>query len=216
MKAFLFAIAFASATLIVASSAPSSAAVQTENLRGTIVSSTADSLVVQTATGNVTVHLGPKVAYAGAVAGTTADIAPGKFLGIASVPGGALNRALEVVVFDDSMKGVGEGDYAWDLAAPRGKTAMTNGTVAPGKPHSTMTNATVGAASGTVQKTITMNYKGGSRKLVVPSNAPVVKVAPGTSALLVTGASVFIIAAKAATPDAAFVVVGKDGVKLPI
>jgi hypothetical protein len=226
MKAFLFAMA--SATLVAATLTPAPAAVPNENLRGTVASATADSLVVKTATGPVTVHLGAKVAFAGAVAGTTADITPGKFLGIASVPGGTINRALEVVVFDDSMRGVGEGDYAWDLAAPQGHSAMTNGTmagshstmtngtVATGKPHSTMTNATVGAASGTAQKTITMNYKGGSRKLVVPANAPVVKIAPGTSALLVKGASVFVIATKTATPDAAFVVVAKDGVKLPM
>jgi len=132
--------------------------------------------------------LGPKVAFAGAVAGTTADIAPGEFLGIASVPGGVLNRALEVVVFGGSMKGVDEGDYAWDRAPPQG--------------HSAMINASVGAASGTAQRTIPMNYKGGSRKLVVPANVPVVKVAPGTNALLVA--------------DAAFVVVGKNGVKLPM
>ena len=153
-----------------------------------------------------------KTAIAGAVAGSTTDIVPGKFLGIASVSGAGVNRALEVVVFDESMRGVGEGDYPWDLGS--GHSSMTNGTMAAS--HSTMTNATVGAMSGSGQKTITMNEKGGSRKLVVPVNAPVVRVAPGKPALLVAGASVFVIATTAATAVAAFIVIGIDGVKPPM
>ena len=39
-------------------------------------------------------------------------------------------------------------------------------TLAAGKPHSTMTNANVGAVSGGGKKTIPMNYKGGSRKII--------------------------------------------------
>ena len=113
-----------------------SAAPQMQNLRGTIVSSTATSVTLKTASGPVTVHLGQKSAIASAAKATTADIVPGTFLGIASVPGGAVNRALEVVVFDDSMRGFGEGDYAWDLSAPQGHSSMTNGTMAAS--HSTM------------------------------------------------------------------------------
>lgn len=210
VSALIAALAFT------ATAASVSAAPQMQNLRGTIVSSTATSVTLKTASGPVTVHLGPKVAIAGAVKASTADIVPGKFLGIASVPGGGVNRALEVVVFDESMRGVGEGDYAWDLSAPQGHSSMTNGTVAASKPHSTMTNGSVGAMSGAGQKTITMNYKGGSRKLTVPANAPVVLVAPGDKSLIVVGASAFVIASKAATPEAAFVVVGKDGVKPPM
>jgi hypothetical protein len=39
-------------------------------------------------------------------------------------------------------------------------------TLAAGKPYSTMTNANVGAVSGGGKKTISMNYKGGSRKII--------------------------------------------------
>ncbi|GAC1427877.1 MAG: hypothetical protein NVSMB5_22660 [Candidatus Velthaea sp.] len=205
------------------------AAPQTENLRGTIVSSNANSLTVKTASGDVRVDLGPKVAFAGAVTGTTADIVPGKFLGIASVPGSSTNRALEVVVFADSMRGVGEGDYPWDLSAGSLHSSMTNGTVSMKahstmtngtvamKPHSTMTNATVGKMSGTAQKTITMNYKGGSRTLVVAENTPVVRLSPGTKALMVVGEPVFVVAAKTPkTPNAVFVVVREHGTALPM
>lgn len=188
------------------------------HIRGTIAAATATSLTVKTASGPVTVALGPKVNFAGATAASTADIAPGKFLGIASVPGAGPNRALEVVVFADSMRGAGEGDYPWDgggSASVRHST-MTNGTVAMTPSHSTMTNATVGTMSGAAKKTITMNYKGGSRTIVVPADAPVVAVAPGSRALLKAGSSVFVIATAAKAPAALFVIVGKDGTSLPM
>jgi len=134
----------ASAGIALGSAGAASAASPPEKVRGTIVSATGNSLVIKMAAGSTTVQLGSKTAFAGAVPGSTTDIVPGKFLGIASAPGAGPNRALEVVVFADSMRGVGEGDYGWDLAVP----------------------------GGTEQKTITMKYKGGSRTLVVPAERP--------------------------------------------
>lgn len=212
----ILALALAATVAVFAASSNVSAASQTQNIRGTIVSANATAITLKTASGPVTVKLGPKTGIAGAVAGSSADIVPGKFLGIASVSGAGVSRALEVVVFDDSMRGVGEGEYPWDLSSPRGHSSMTNGTVGADNPHSTMTNATVGAMSGSGQKTVTMRYKGGSRRIIVSADAPVVRVAPGKPALLVAGASVFVIATKTASPVAAFVVVGIDGVKPPM
>jgi hypothetical protein len=186
------------------------------HIRGTIASSTAASLTVATASGSVTVALSPKTNIAGAVAGSIADITPGTFLGIASAPSAGVNHALEVTVFPDSMRGAGEGDYPWDSATATHHSTMTNGTVSTPASHSTMTNATVGAMSGAAQKTIKMNYKGGSRTLIVPAGTPVVRVAPGTKALFRTGSSVFVVATPGAAAKALFVVVGQNGVKLPM
>jgi len=188
----------------------------TDHLRGTIASLSATSLTVKTATGLVRVHLGPKVTFVDAAPGSMADIAPGKFLGIGSVPGNGLNRALEVSVFADSMRGTGEGDYPWDPGTGTHHSMMTNGTVAAPKSHSTMTNATVGAMSGSDQKTITMNYKGGSRTLIIPAGTPVIRVSPGTKALLAVGNPVFIVATKAPVRNALFVVIGRHGTALPL
>jgi hypothetical protein len=188
----------------------------TQQLRGSIVATTATSLTVKTADGPVTVHLGPKTKFVDAGPGSIADIAPGKFLGIGSVPGTGFNRALEVSVFADSMRGTGEGDYPWDPGTRPRHSTMTNGTVAAPKSHSMMTNATVGAVSGSGEKTITMNYKGGSRTLVIPAGTPVIRVAPGTKALLAAGKPVFIVATKAPAPNALFVVVGRHGTLLPL
>jgi hypothetical protein len=56
-----------------------------------------------------------------------ADIKPGLFIGVAAVPqaDGAL-RALEVHIFDESMRGTAEGHRAWDLLP---KSTMTNAVV---------------------------------------------------------------------------------------
>jgi hypothetical protein len=186
----------------------------TQQVRGTVASSTATSLTVKTADGSVTLHLGPKVAFVDAAPGSIADIAPGKFLGIGSVPGNGPNRALEVSVFADSMRGTGEGDYPWNAGPGTHHSTMTNGTVAMPKSHSMMTNATVGTMSGAGQKTIVMKYKGGSRTLIVPAGTPVVRVSPGTKALLAAGNPVFVVATKAPAPDALFVVVGRHGTTL--
>jgi hypothetical protein len=204
-----------SATLASVSGA-SAAPPPTQRLRGSIVSTTANSLTVKTANGPVTVHLGPKAKFVDASPGSIADIAPGKFLGIGSVPGTGFNRALEVTVFADSMRGTGEGDYPWDPGTRPRHSTMTNGTVAAPKSHSMMTNATVGAISGSAQKTITMNYKGGSRTLVIPAGTPVIRVSPGTKALLTAGKPVFIIATTAPASNALFVVVGRPGTTLPL
>jgi hypothetical protein len=195
-----------------ASAAPS----PTQHLRGSIVSLTATSLIVKTTDGLVTVHLGSKSKFVDASPGSIADIAPGKFLGIGSVPGTGFNRALEVSVFADSMRGTGEGDYPWDPGTRPRHSTMTNGTVAASKSHSMMTNDTVGAMSGSGQKTITMNYKGGSRTLIIPAGTPVIRVSPGTKALLAVGKPVFILATPAPASNALFVVVGRHGTTLPL
>jgi hypothetical protein len=114
------------------------------------------------------------------------------------------------------MRGTGEGDYPWDPGARPSHSTITNGTVAAPKSHSMMTNATVGAISGSGQKTVTMDYKGGSRTLVIPAGTPLIRIAPGTKALLAVGKPVFIIATKAPAPNALFVVVGRHGTALPL
>jgi hypothetical protein len=211
----LLAAVIAAATQACVSGA-SAAPPPAQQLRGSIVSTSASSVTVKTAGGEATVHLGPKTKFVDASPGSIADIAPGKFLGIGSVPGTGFNRALEVSVFADSMRGTGEGDYPWDPGTRPRHSTMTNGTVAAPKSHSMMTNATVGAMSGSSQKTITMDYKGGSRTLVIPAGTPVIRVAPGTKALLAVGKPAFIIATKAPAPNALFVVVGRHGAALPL
>lgn len=132
-----------------------------------------------------------------------ASITPGTFIGTATRTGanGEL-QAIEVLVFPEAMRGAGEGHYPWDL-----------------EPGSMMTNATVTA---TVQATsgqeLSLSYKGGNNKVVVPPQAPIVTFAPAERADLKVGAPVFLSATKNAEGKLATsrVIVGKEGVAPPM
>ena len=130
------------------------------------------------------------------------EVKPGTYIGTAALPGpnGTL-RALELQVFPDSMRGVGEGSHPFDL-----------------QPQSSMTNATVTQVVGTGDKTLTVKYKGGEKTVLVPDNVPVITYAPGDRAMLAPGAHVIISAMKDARGDltAQRVSVGKDGLVPPM
>jgi len=172
-------------------------------IRGTILSLTGETLDVATRGGErVQVHVGPAPRVVALAAGSLADVRPGSYVGTAAVPqpDGKL-RALELQVFPESMRGVGEGTRPWDVA-----------------PESSMTNGTVGSVAGTSGRDITIAYSGGEKTVAVPEQAPVVVYEPGTPGLLTPGAHVFIMATRA--PDGTLasdrVTVGKDGLVPPM
>jgi uncharacterized surface protein with fasciclin (FAS1) repeats len=103
---------------------------------------------------------------------TLADIKPGDFLGVTSMkrPDGTLT-AYEVRRFP---KPLNPGHRPFD-----------------GRDDQTMTNATVGAmVQATSGRELTMTYEGGSQKIVVPENASISALVPGTPKQLVPGAPV--------------------------
>ena len=207
----------AGAAIVTSAAAPVLAAKPApQHVRGTIASFEASTLVVDTASGPVSVHVSPKTRVAGIVPGSIDDIKSGTFIGTANAPVGGTARALEVVVFPDSMRGTGEGDYAWDLPAAGKHSAMTNGTIAA--PHmSSMTNATVSHVAPGAMRTVTVDYKGGTKRIAIPPNAPIVRVSPGTPALLTKGAHVFVVAAsQAGALTALYVAAGRNGTVPPM
>lgn len=109
-----------------------------------------------------------------------ASIAPNSYVGIATKAGtGGELQALEVLVFPEAMRGAGEGHRPWDL-----------------EPGSMMTNGTVtGAVQATSGRELSVSYKDGSQKIVVPPSAPIVTFAPAERADLKPGAPVVIFAA---------------------
>jgi hypothetical protein len=129
-------------------------------------------------------------------------IKPGSFIGTAAVtqPDGTL-KALEIQVFPESMRGVGEGHRPWDLGA-----------------GSTMTNGTVGDLKVADGRLLTLTYKGGEQKVFVPQNAPVITYEPGSKAALQQGAHVIVTATHNAdeTLTATRIGVGKDGLVPPM
>jgi hypothetical protein len=175
-------------------------------VRGTIQEFDKQVLTVRTRTGEtVKIKLADKFAVAGVAPATLADVTAGKFIGTATLgqKDGAL-VALEVLIFPDSMRGTNEGHYPWDL-----------------QPESLMTNATIAdVASGPSQggRVLTLKYKDGEKKVLVPEGVPIVTFLPAGPNELKPGAHVFVGAQR--QPDgsltAARVNVGLNGLVPPM
>jgi len=200
-----------------ASGGKTSPSTKPEHIRGTILSVDREALTVATSAGSVRVRLSPSTAVTRVVRSDRAQITDGSFLGITSVtdPDGS-QRAVEVHVFPEAMRGAGEGSYGWDWPGESRRSTMTNGTAVASK----MTNGTVIAqASGS---SLTIEYKsdsgGGSQTITIPPGIPVVALEPGQSADLQPGVHVFVVATRSSEGllNADRVVAGKDGAVPPM
>src|SRR6266446_1634225 len=190
-----------------ASGGKTSPTTKTEHIRGTIQSVDRESLTVATSAGSVRVRLVQSTPVIRVVRSDRAKITDGSFLGITSVtnPDGS-QRAVEVHVFPEAMRGAGEGSYGWDWPGDSRRSKMTNGTVAA-------------QSSGS---SLTIEYKsdagGGSQTITIPPGIPVVALEPGQSGDLQPGVHVFVIATRSSegvlTADR--VLAGKDGAVPPM
>jgi hypothetical protein len=119
--------------------------------------------------------------YVAIAPATMADIKPGMFVGSAGTmqPDGT-QKAIEVHIFPESMRGTGEGHYDWDL-----------------KPNTKMTNANVEQTVGGVDgQMLSVKYKDGEKKLLVTPETVVVTYVPGSKDDLKPGTRIFVGAAK--------------------
>lgn len=192
-----------------------------EHVRGTVVSLVGDELQVQVKPGQVVkAELAGDATVALVDKADLASVAEGTFIGTTAVPeaGGKL-RAVEVHLFPESMRGVGEGHRPWDLQPGSSMTNATVAGVSAVKGPSSMTNATVAKVSGSgTARTLRLQYQGGEQVVDVPPNTPVVKLEPGDRSALVPGAHVFVIAAKSAAGKlvAQRISAGRNGVVPPM
>ncbi len=213
------AVLFAAAA---ATSLSAAAADRPIHVRGAITQVTATGFTVQTSDGPRRVAIADTTRIAGVVPGTLAEIQPGSFIGSANVPDGNAARALEVVVFPPAMKGMGLGDYPWDLPAggSRLPTAMTNGSVKQvsrgAAMPSAMTNGTVKTVAGQGKLRLVVDYGKGEKTIEVPTNAPVVTFRLADRSALVVGAHVFVAGPPGDPVTAAVVSVGLDGTVPPM
>src|SRR5262249_60979160 len=105
---------------------------------------------------------------------------PGSSVRMAGTPqADGRQRALEVLLFPEAMRGAGDGHYGWDLQA---SSTMTNGNVEQ-------------SAVSTDGQVLTVKYKDGEKKIVVPPDVPIVAFAAGDKDELKPGAKIFIGAA---------------------
>ena len=138
------------------------------------------------------------------VKASLADIKPGLFVGSTGMPQpDGSQKAIEVHIFPEAMRGTGEGHYPWDLQA-----------------DSTMTNANVEEfVAGVDGQTLTLKYKNGEKKIIVTPQTVVVTYSPGDKADLKPGTKIFIAVAKKqpdGTLQAARINYGKDGITPPM
>ena len=187
------------AVLGVALLIPPAQAQSNVRVRGTIAAVTGDALAVKSRDGrDLKLEMPADVSVAVAQSARFEDIKPGDYLGATTSPGpdGTL-VALEVHYLAPTVQ---EGHVAWDLV-----------------PGSMMTNAKVGAVQATGKRELTLQYKDGAQRIVVPADAPIVRAVPGTRADLVVGQYVFIGAQM--MPDGTLraprIQVSKDGVRPP-
>jgi hypothetical protein len=173
-------------------------------IRGTVEKLDGQTLSVTSREGQtVTIALADNVAVAYLVKKNVGDIKPGDYIASTGIKGTDGNlHAIEVRIFAESLRGVGEGQYPWDL-----------------KPDSVMTNATVGTITQAPQgNVIKVSYKGTESEYTVDQTTPILANATGDRSLLVPGAAVFVIASKQddAKLTSTRLYEEKDGIKPPM
>jgi len=178
---------------------------ETVRIRGTVEAVDGSAYVVKNRDGtDYKVVVTDPGLYVAIVKSTMADIKPGMFIGATGVtqPDGS-QKAIEVHIFPESMRGTGEGHYDWDL-----------------KPNTKMTNAnveqTVGGVDGPV---LSVKYKDGEKKVFVTPETQVVTYVVGDKSDLKPGTKIFVGAGKkqadgsVQTPRVTY---GKDGLTPPM
>ena len=196
MTRFTVGLLVAAAAPIVLAQAPANPPVR---IRGTVEKLDGNLLTVKARNGqSMTVKMADNFAVVGIKKASIADIGTGKYVGTTTVgeKDGAL-VAEEVHIFLESQRGTGEGHYDWDL-----------------KPNSKMTNANVAnIVSMKDGRVMTVQYKGGEKKVLVTPRTVVVQYGPADKSELKPGAPIFTVTQK--QPDgsltAARVNVGLNG-----
>jgi hypothetical protein len=172
----------AAASLALVCAMSSALAQETVRVRGTIERIEGPVYVVKSRDGaelKLTVTDNPL--FVAIVPATMADIKPGMFVGSAGMmQADGTQKAIEVHIFPESMRGTGEGHYDWDLK-PQSK--MTNGNV----------EQSVAAVDGPI---LSVKYKDGEKKLVVTPETVVVTYVTGSKDEIKPGTKIFVAAAK--------------------
>ena len=172
----LSALLIAAVSAVAVAQAPANPPVR---IRGTVERIDRTNLSVKANDGqSMNVKLADNFVVMGIAKASLADVASGKFIGTTTVGerAGAL-VALEVHIFPENMRGTGEGHYDWDL-----------------RPSSKMTNANVASVTSMGKdRVLTVQYKGGEKKVLVPEKAVIVSFTPTDRSELKPGAKVFTV-----------------------
>jgi len=173
---------------------------QTTRLHGVIEKADGNTVLAKSDKGDeLKLNLAKEVRIVEVVKASMADIKDGSFIGSGAMPQpDGSQKAIEVHIFAESMRGTGEGFKPWD-----------------GAPNSTMTNGTVGTTvTGVDGPVVTVKYKDGEKKIIVTPNVPIVRYEISDITALKPGAA-FAVLAAVKKPDGSFDIsrinVGRDG-----
>ena len=178
---------------------------QTVRVRGTVEAADGPMITVKSRDGqSYKIKLTDNAVVRGIVKAPLSDIKANSFIGVTGMPqADGSQKAVEIHIFPEAMRGTGEGHRPWDLV-----------------PSSTMTNATVAQmVKGVSGDEITLKYKDGEKKIVVAPDTMIVTYVPGDMSELKPGAKIFIAAANKkddGTLEASAVSVGRDGITPPM
>lgn len=153
-------------------------------IRGTVEKIDGNMMAVKARNGEtMNIKLADNYTVTGIAKASLDDVGSGKYIGTTTV--GERNGALvaeEIHIFPESMRGTGDGHRDWDL-----------------RPNSKMTNAAVAdVVKMGKDRVLTVKYKDGEKKILVPDNTIVVSFEPADKSELKAGAKVFVIAQKQA------------------
>lgn len=183
------------ATLIVFSTlcagAQNERAAAAQTIRGTVEKVSPGTLAIKTASGSAEISLIQPLSVYGRQHSDLKHVKPSSFVGITSVkqPDGT-ERATEVHIFPEALRGTGEGSYMMsDASGHSTSNRMTNGSIAGPR----MTNGTV--SSGAHGRTVTVDYGAGKQVIDIPRDTPVTVIAPLKKELTV-GDNVVVLAHK--------------------
>ena len=178
---------------------------ETRRVRGTVEKGDGSKFTVKLPDGSpleISV-IGDKPVYTALVKAELAELKPGAYIGVTSLPqpDGTL-KAVAIHFFPDAARGAGEGHRAWDQ-----------------QPNSMMTNATIDTVvTGVDGPALTVKYRNGEKKVLVSPQTSIVRMVQGTAADIKPGTKVIIFLASNPGPgwETQRVTYGKDGLTPPM
>ena len=172
----------AAPSLVLMSLALPAAAQDTVRVRGTVERIEGPVFVVKARDGSeVKLTVTDNPLFVAIVPGKMSDIKSGMYVGSAGMmQEDGTQKAIEVHIFPESMRGTGDGHYDWDLLP---KSKMTNGSVEQ-------------AVTGVDGPVLSVKYKDGEKKLVVTPQTVVVTYEMGEREDIQPGTKIFVSAAK--------------------
>jgi hypothetical protein len=180
LTAAAFATVFAVAT---------ASAQQAQRINGTIDKVEGNTLFIKGEGGPLTLKLADNAVIVGVMKASAADIKAGDYVATGGVPlPDGTQKAVELRIFPDAMRGQGDGHRpGW-----------------PGAPNGTMTNGAVGDAVTSVNgPVLTVKYKDGEKKIIVGPTVPVSRFVIADKSELTAGKAINVAAATK-NPDGTF------------